>query len=103
MERTVVVSLSVLFFGSGSRVSDVTLTVSMMSLQVEASTDTVIQNCLVSPAAMVPSVHVTIPPGAAFGSSAQPRVAIKVTPAGSVSVATTFCASDGPLLVTVTL
>ncbi len=103
MDRTRVSSVAVLFARLMSLVVDETVTVSVIIPTVEASTDTFTVNCLELPAGIVPSVHVTIPATAAFGSSAHPTVDMKVTPAGSVSTTNTFCASEGPPFVTVTL
>ena len=61
---------------------------------VSEFTSTVIVNRAKAPAAISPSEQV----GAPLGSSAQPLVETRVTPAGSVSVTTTFCAVSGPLL-----
>ena len=96
---TVVFSVAVLFDGSGSVVVDDTVAEFVMMPVVPESTVTVIVYDAEPPAIIVPREQVGTP----FGSLRHPVVDTKVTPAGSVSDTWTFCASDGPALLTVTV
>ena len=78
---------------------DATLAVFVIRPNVSESMSTVIVYCFEAPAAIVPRVHVGTP----TVSSTQPEVVGLLTPAGSVSVTTAFCASDGPLFCAVTV
>ena len=83
---TVVSSLAVSLLAFGSDVSEEMLTLFVIVPEVAAATVTVIVYCADPPEAMSPSEQLATP----LGSSPQPLVETKLTPAGSVSVTTTW-------------
>ena len=83
---TVVSSLAVSLLAFGSDVSEETLTLFVIVPEVAAATVTVIVYCADPPEAISPSEQLATP----LGSSPQPLVETKLTPAGSVSVTTTW-------------
>lgn len=93
------VSSTTLSAALGSPVSEVTVAELVSVPLVTVSTMTSIVNCFDAPLAIEPSSQVGTP----LGSLPQPDVDTSVTPAGSVSVTTTFLASAGPAFETSTV
>ena len=96
-------TVSVLFERSGSGVGEATVAVLVTVPLVEGFTVTLIITVALLPAGRAPRLQVTVPAAWVQGLPWEGTAPEKVRPLGSVSVTATDWASEGPLLVAVSV